>query len=104
MDVDVLDAQAYALRIGSKYSEAAGCGENITHGDDDARIACLRMAPLAHLQAAALAATKLPPTATPFDEIGWGLMGVRACRHDSLLALILAIRLGDSHIKNNNIS
>ena len=30
------------------------------------------MAPLAHLQAAALAATKLPPTALPFDEIGWG--------------------------------
>eukprot|EP00946_MAST-07B_sp_MAST-7B-sp1_P001525 g1525.t1 len=65
-------SQAYALRIGSKYSEAAGCGENITHGDDDALIACLRKASLADLQAAAAIATELPPTATSFDEIGWG--------------------------------
>ena len=65
-------SQAVALRIASKFSEAAGCGENITHGDKDVRLACLRKASLARLLVAAANATALPPTATPFDEIGWG--------------------------------
>lgn len=65
-------AQAYALSIAGKYATAAGCDSNVTGGDTKVLLACLRAAPLSRLQAAAAAATKLPPGALPFDEIGWG--------------------------------
>jgi carboxylesterase type B len=72
--------QPYALRIADAYSEAAGCsGEGRGGGSGSGsginaklRVACLRAAPLALLQAAAAAATALPPGAPPFGEVGWG--------------------------------
>ena len=87
---------AYAAQLADDYGAAAGCARdpNTTAGGGfAARLACLRAAPLATLQAAAAAA--VPKASKPFVSRSWGLTvdGSPAGIPEDPLAAVAAGRL-----------